>query len=137
MNNPDRILCIDFGLKFFGLAVADFPGITARALETLRTDKVEIFSALAAIVRAENVTRMLLGYPYSDTEGEIHRKIHAFRDELVAHFPTIPVEYVDESYSSSEADALAEETGIGRGGKKRSQDSQAAKIVLLRYLNNG
>jgi putative holliday junction resolvase len=134
VNKTDRILCIDFGLKFFGLAVADYPGITARGLETLRSDRVEIFSALAQIVRRENITRILLGFPYSDTEGDIHRKIHSFRDELCTHFPAVPVDYVDESYSSAEADALAEETGLGRGRKKRSQDSQAAKLVLLRFL---
>lgn len=134
MSKPERILCIDFGLKFFGLAVADFPGITARALETLRTDRVEIFSALSEIIQEENVTRLLLGFPYSDIEGDIHRKIHAFRDELCARFPTLPVDYVDESYSSAEADALAEETGLGRSRKKRGQDSQAAKLVLLRFL---
>ena len=134
LNNIDRILCIDFGLKFIGLAVADYPGITARALETLRSDKTDVLAAIENTIQSENVTRLLLGFPYSDVEGDIHRNIHAFREKLAARFPALPLEYVDESYSSAEADELAAETGIGKNRKKRSQDSHAAKIVLLRYL---
>jgi len=135
VSNTARILCIDFGLKFIGLAVADYPGITARALETLRADKTDVFAAIAKIIESEKVTRILLGFPYSDVEGDIHRNIHSFRDALSARFSGMPVDYVDESYSSAEADELAAQTGIGKKSKKRSQDSQAAKIVLLRYLS--
>lgn len=135
LNNNARILCIDFGLKFIGFAVADYPGITARALETLRTDKTDVLAAIEQIIARENVTGLLLGFPYSDTEGDIHRNIHAFREKVAARFPGLPLEYVDESYSSAEADELAAETGIGKNRKKRSQDSHAAKIVLLRYLS--
>ena len=135
MNSTERILCIDFGLKFIGLAVADYPGITARALETLRADKTDVFAAIARVIDSEKVTRILLGFPYSDIEGDIHRNIHSFRDALSARFSGIPIDYVDESYSSAEADELAAETGIGKKSKKRVQDSHAAKIVLLRYLS--
>lgn len=132
-----RVLCIDFGLKFVGLAVADFPGITARALETIRADRTPVIPEIAKIIQTENIQKILLGFPFSDVEGEIHRQIHAFRDELEHAFAGIPIDYVDESYSSQEADALVSEARIGRKKKTRAQDSEAAKIVLLRYLNTG
>lgn len=132
-----RVLCIDFGLKFIGLAVADFPGITARALETIRTDRTPVIATIEKIIRDEKIAKILLGFPFSDVEGEIHRQIHAFRKELEQAFPALPMEYVDESYSSQEADALVSEAGLGRKKKTRAQDSEAAKIVLLRYLNAG
>lgn len=132
----DRILCIDYGQRFIGLAVADFPGITARALVTLQTDKDDVFSSIKKILVDENANRILLGYPYSDVEGEIHVRIHEFRAQLIRRLGSIPIEFVDESYSSSEADALIAETGMGRKKKKRTQDSEAAKIVLLRYLQS-
>jgi putative Holliday junction resolvase len=131
----DRLLCIDFGLKFIGLAVADFPGITARALETIRADRQDPLQVIGRIVNEEQVTKILLGFPFCETEGEIHRRIREFGARLVEYFPQIPVELADESYSSLEADEMIRETGIGRRRKQRSQDSQAAKIVLLRYLN--
>ncbi|GAB4425706.1 MAG: Holliday junction resolvase RuvX [Turneriella sp.] len=133
----DRLLCIDFGLKFIGLAVADFPGITARALDTIRTDRQEPLQVIGRVVAEEKVTKFLLGFPFSETEGEIHRRIREFGDHLARRFPEIPVELTDESYSSIEADEIVRQTGIGRRQKVRSQDSQAAKIVLLRYLNAG
>jgi RNase H-fold protein (predicted Holliday junction resolvase) len=60
--------------------------------------------------------------------------IHQFKAKLELAFPDIPVEYVDESYSSIEAEDLMRETGIGRRKKNRAQDSEAAKLVLIRYL---
>ncbi|HNL10720.1 MAG TPA: Holliday junction resolvase RuvX, partial [Turneriella sp.] len=66
----DRVLCIDFGLKFIGLAVADFPGITARALETIRSDRQDPLQVIGQVVSDEKVTKFLLGFPFSDTEGE-------------------------------------------------------------------
>jgi putative Holliday junction resolvase len=131
----DRLLCIDFGLKFIGLAVADFPGITARALETIRADRQDPLQVIGRIVTEEKVTKILLGFPFCETEGEIHRRIREFGAQLAKYFPQIPVELADESYSSLEAEEMIRETGIGRRRKQRSQDSQAAKIVLLRYLN--
>jgi putative Holliday junction resolvase len=133
----DRLLCIDFGLKFIGLAVADFPGITARALDTIRTDRQDPLQVIGRVVTEEKVTKILLGFPFSETEGEIHRRIREFGARLAERYPEIPIELTDESYSSIEADELVQQTGLGRRQKQRSQDSQAAKIVLLRYLNAG
>lgn len=134
MTETERLLCVDYGSKFIGLAVADFPGITARALNTIDAAKTDIIAELQKNIATENVTRILLGFPFSDVEGEIHRQIHAFRERLAAAFAPMRIDYVDESYSSQEADALLEETRIGRKRKQRAQDSEAAKLVLLRYL---
>lgn len=134
LNKPIRLLCIDYGNKFMGFAVADFPGITARALDTVRPDRVEIIAAIRDIVVRENIGKILLGFPYSEIEGDIHRKIHAFKFELESANPQVPVEYIDESYSSQEADDLLKETSLGKKRKTRAQDSEAAKLVLLRYL---
>jgi len=133
-NSAERIVCIDYGRKFIGLAVADFPGITARALDTMKADKADVFLRIKNVLTSEKATRVLIGYPYSDIEGEIHAEIKRFRSQLELHLETTPIDWVDESYSSAEADALIEETGLGRKKKMRAQDSQAAKLVLLRYL---
>jgi len=129
-----RLLCIDFGLKFVGVAVADFPGITARALDTIRADKVAPLSVIARLCRDEGIGKILIGFPFSDVEGEIHHNIRAFRAELEATLPGMPIEFVDESYSSQEAEQLMASSGLGRKKKTRAQDSEAAKLVLLRYL---
>jgi putative Holliday junction resolvase len=134
VNNSERLICIDYGAKFIGLAVADFPGITARALETIDVIKKDAVTEIGKAIASERVNRILLGFPFSDVEGEIHRQIRIFREKLLAAFPSLAVDFVDESYSSVEADELLSETGIGRKKKSRAQDSEAAKLVLLRYL---
>lgn len=135
MSETKRVLAIDYGSRFVGLAVANLPGITARALETLDSRKGDLFFRLKAIISREEIQHAILGFPFSDVEGEIHQKIRLFRDALAKNFPALEIEFVDESYSSQEADALILETGLGRRNKKRTQDSQAAKIILLRYLS--
>ena len=136
MNNPERLLCIDYGSRFIGLAVADFPGITARALQTIDVSRGDALSRIEKVLADEKVSRILLGFPFSDLEGEIHRQIRAFRELLLQKFPGFAIDYVDESYSSHEADLLISETGLGRKKKRRAQDSEAAKLVLLRYLRD-
>lgn len=116
--------------------MADFPGITARALNTIRPDRTNLIAEIRRILAEEKISRILLGFPFSDVEGEIHREIHRFKADLVQAFPGIPVEYVDESYSSAEAEELIRETGLGRRKKHRAQDSEAAKLVLIRYLQS-
>jgi putative holliday junction resolvase len=134
VSDSERLICIDYGSRFIGLAVADFPGITARALGTVDVARTEPFAEIHRVIRDEKVTRILLGFPFSDTEGDIHRQIRDFRDKLHATIPGLRIDFVDESYSSQEADDLLQETGIGRKKKHRAQDSEAAKLVLLRYL---
>lgn len=134
MSAAERLLCIDYGSKFTGLAVADFPGITARALHTIDASRVDPVRAIATAVSNEKVTRILIGYPFSDIEGDIHAQIKAFRSKIETALPGMRIDFVDESYSSQEADALLAETGLGRKKKHRAQDSEAAKLVLLRYL---
>lgn len=134
MSTVGRLICIDYGSKFIGLAVADFPGITARALSTIDASRGDPLHAIATAIRDEKVTRILIGYPFSDTEGDIHAQIKAFRTKMEAALPDMRIDFVDESYSSQEADALLAETGLGRKKKNRAQDSEAAKLVLLRYL---
>ncbi|HRP69922.1 MAG TPA: Holliday junction resolvase RuvX [Turneriella sp.] len=132
-ENTERLLCIDYGKRFIGFAVANYPGITARALTTFDTQKGDIFTYLQKIIEEEKVNRILLGYPASEIEGEIHLLIQKFRETLSQH-TALQIDFVDESNSSQEADLLLAETRIGRK-KKRAQDSEAAKLVLLRYLN--
>ncbi len=134
MSDTERLICIDYGSRFIGLAVADFPGITARALSTIDAGRTDPVIEIHKAIRGEKVTRMLLGFPFSDVEGDIHRQIRAFGDKLAAAIPEMRMDFVDESYSSQEADALLQETGLGRKKKHRAQDSEAAKLVLLRYL---
>lgn len=130
-----RILCIDFGLKYIGLAVAHCPGVTARALKAIRADREDPVSAIAKIVADEKVTGFLVGFPFSEREGEIHSQIRNFAARLEQSFPNIPLEFFDESESSLEAEALLQQFGIRRHRHKDLEDSQAAKLVLLRYLN--
>lgn len=130
----DRLLAIDYGAKFIGFAVADFPGITARALETIRQDRQDPIAVIQKIVETEQVNKFILGFPFSEIEGKIHHEIKNFATKLKEHFPKIPVELFDESFSSLEADELMRQTGLGRKARRRMQDAQAAKILLLRYL---
>jgi len=130
-----RLLGIDFGKKHTGLAVADYPGLTAKPLATLRYDSPRFWIELERIIADENINAFLVGYPESEVHGEIHDSVERFIRELKDHFPLFDIETLDESYTSIEADIMLHETGQFKKGKRTGQHSQAAKILLLRYLN--
>lgn len=131
-----RILAIDFGKKRTGIAVTDELQIIASGLTTVATE--DLLSFLKEYISKEKVDLFLVGLPKqmdnSDSESEI--LITPFLEKLAKQIPTIPVQRVDERFTSK----MAFQTMID-GGMKRKQrrnkalvDEISATIILQSYL---
>jgi putative Holliday junction resolvase len=132
-----RILCIDYGLKRTGLAVTDPLKIIATGLTTVDTKK--IFPFLQEYFTREPVELILVGEPKNLDDTDTHSTpfVKKFISDLNKHFPTIPVQMVDERYSSKLATRAMIEMGLS---KKRRQnkalvDEIAATMMLQEYLS--
>ncbi|WP_242085077.1 Holliday junction resolvase RuvX [Aestuariivivens sediminis] len=131
-----RILAIDYGMKRTGLAVTDELQIIASGLTTVYTN--ELLSFLNDYVNHENVELFLVGEPkqMNNTASESEALIGPFLKQLVQEFPNIPVERVDERFTSK----MAFQTMIDSGLKKRKRKNKAlideisATIILQSYL---
>ena len=133
-----RIICIDYGGKRCGLAVTDPLQIIATALTTVATK--ELYTYLAAYFAKEPVELILIGEPLNLDDAPTHATplVKKAIIELVKKFPTIPIQTVDERFSSKNAVRAMVEMGMKKKDRqdKKNVDQIAATILLQEYLTN-
>jgi len=131
-----RILCIDYGLKRTGVAVTDPLKIIASGLTALDTKDVLPF--LKNYFQQEQVELILLGEPKNldDTDTHATSLVNEFQKKLQKEFPSIPVEKIDERYTSKMAVRAMLEMGMKKKDRrnKKNVDEIAATIMLQEYL---
>ena len=131
-----RILAIDFGTKRTGIAVTDELQIIASGLTTVNTK--ELLQFLKDYTKKEKVELFLVGEPKqmdnTASESEVH--ILPFISKLQKMFPNIPVQRIDERFTSK----MAFQTMIDSGLKKKQRKNKAlideisATLILQSYL---
>ena len=133
-----RILAIDFGEKRTGIAVSDPLQMIANGLTTVATTHLEQF--LVDYVAKESVERFVIGFPTTlrNEPAVVTAQITPFVEKLKRRFPAIPVELVDERFTSK----MAFQTMIDGGLKKKARqnkgliDQISATIILQTYLES-
>lgn len=133
-----RLLAIDYGRKRCGLAVTDTLQITPGGLCTVRTH--ELMTFLLDYTERESVERILIGLPrqMNGQESESMTYIRPFVARLQKALPQIPVEYVDERFTSRMAARTIREAGIGRMRREQERglvDEVSAVILLQTYMD--
>ena len=133
-----RIICIDYGGKRCGLAVTDPLQIIATALTTVATK--ELYTYLATYFLKEPVELILIGEPLNldDTPTHATPLVKNAMVELTKKFPNIPIQTVDERFSSKNAVRAMVEMGMKKKDRqdKKNVDQIAATILLQEYLTN-
>jgi len=132
-----RIMAIDYGRKRVGIAVTDELQIIANGLTTVAAH--EIFTFLRSYVQQEKVDAIAVGEPkqMNNQPSESLQFIIPFVNRLRKEFPGIPVEMVDERFTSK----MAFQTMIDAGLKKKDRqnkelvDTISATIILQSYLS--
>ena len=133
-----RILAIDYGRKRTGVAVSDALQLIANGLATVPTH--ELLAFLLDYVAREPVERILVGLPrrMNNKASESMKYIAPFVAALKKRLPDMPVEYVDERFTS----VLAHRAMLEGGLKKKARQNKAlvdeisATILLRDYLES-
>lgn len=131
-----RILAIDYGTKRVGLAVTDPLQLIASALGTVHSK--DVISYLKNYLQAHEVVCFVVGLPKrldgSDSQSAAH--VEKFVTLLRQNFPEIPVERVDERFTSSIATRSLLEMGLKKKdrAKKENVDMLSAVLILQTYL---
>ena len=131
-----RILAIDYGQKRTGLAVTDEMQIIASGLTTVPSETT--LSFLQQYFTNENVEKVLIGQPMqmNYTPSESTGIIEAFVQKFQNLFPQMPVERVDERFTSK----MAQKAMFASGLKKKQRQNKAlvdeisATIMLQDFL---
>jgi putative Holliday junction resolvase len=132
-----RVIGIDLGTRRIGVAVTDGLGLTAQPHATIaRHGGQRDLDEIAAVVRAFDAERVVLGLPLSP-EGDVGRaarSAEAFAERLRGAIG-IPVEMVDESFSTVEAEEILLRADLSRKRRKQVVDRLAAAVILQRWLD--
>lgn len=133
-----RILCIDYGGKRTGLAVTDPLQLIATGLTTI--DTRDFIAFLKDYIRREPVERILIGMPLNMDETATHATplVEQAIKQLKKHFPQLPIETVDERYTSKMAKDAMLQMGLKKKQRrdKKRVDEIAATIMLQEYLGH-
>ena len=133
-----RIIAIDYGRKRTGIAVSDTLQMIANGLTTVHTHQLLTF--ILDYVSKEPVERIIVGLPkqMNNEASENMKNIEPFVRALKKKMPNIPVEYVDERFTS----VIAHRTILEAGLKKKDRQNKAlvdeisATIILQTYLES-
>ncbi|MBY0479482.1 MAG: Holliday junction resolvase RuvX [Chitinophagaceae bacterium] len=131
-----RIMCIDYGGKRTGIAVTDPLQIIATGLTTIATK--DFIPFLKTYFQQEQVEKIIIGMPTNWDDSDTHATPLVKRaiDQLKKNFPSIPVETVDERYTSKMAKDAMLEMGLKKHQRrdKKLVDEIAATIMLQEYM---
>lgn len=132
-----RIIGIDYGTKRVGLAVTDPTQTIANGIKTLPVN--ELMNFLGAYLEKENVVEFVVGYPkkMNNQPSESAILVDRLLKQLRVKFPQIPVELIDERFTSK----IAFQTMIDGGLRKKKRrdkaiiDTISAVLILQSYLD--
>lgn len=131
-----RILAIDYGLKRTGIAVSDPFRIIATALTTVPSK--ELIPFLKDYFKKEVVDQVIIGHPlnWDDTDTHATPLVEKCVLELQKNFPGLPIEKVDERFTSKMAKDSMLEMGMKKKDRRKKElvDQIAATILLQEYM---
>lgn len=124
-----KILAIDYGTKYIGLAISN-PGATiAFPFQTLAND-ARLMANLKKIVRAEAIEQLVVGMPKSYQQtSTINAIIEKFLSDLAnLNHPNLSITTVDELLTSEATKKMP-----AQGGHSTNHEL-AAMLILEQYL---
>ncbi len=133
-----RLLAIDYGRRRCGIAVSDPMQIVAGALCTVSAN--ELLNWIRTYTSKEDVERIIIGEPHNmdGTESESMRDIRPFVSRLRKAMPNMPIEMVDERFTTKIAFQTLLTAGVGkkaRNNKSGLVDRVSATIILQTYMD--
>ena len=134
-----RIICIDYGKKRCGIAVTDPMKIIATGLTTV--SPTELVPFLKSYFNREEVEMIVIGEPKNldDTDTHATPLVREMIKKLNKEFPAVPVQTIDERFTSKMAKAAMLEMGMKKKDRriKKNVDEIAATMMLQEFMNMG
>jgi putative holliday junction resolvase len=130
-----RFVGIDYGTKRIGVAISDGIGLVAHPLEVVR--RKDLPDVLTRISDEYGVEAVIVGLPTAldGGEGESASRARALGAEI-EDLLGIPVEYVDERFTSRMAEDALLKSDMRRAQRRETIDKVAAAIILQTYLDS-
>lgn len=120
-----NVLAIDYGDKRIGLAWVQ-TGLDVILPYGLITGGLK---ELVSLIKKEHIDKLVIGLPIGLERSEENKnteKVRKFADKLKKE-TGLPVEFVDERFSSAQADSM---------GGEVSRDEKSAMVILQSYIDS-
>lgn len=121
-----------------GVAKCDPLGILATALEVIDRNVTNPIERIKEIIEDEGTRKLVVGMPKSldGTKKRQTEKVEEFVEELKKNISGIEIIYVDERYTTTEAEHYLKNYSKKNGRNRRKVvDMVAASIILQKYLD--
>lgn len=128
---------IDYGNARIGIAFSDWLNIIANAYEVYhRVDLDTDMQHFADLIKQNSVNHIVMGLPLNmaGEEQEIAQQTREFAGLLKEKF-NLPITFIDERLTSSEAEDLLKRAGYDWRARKQMLDAVSAQIILQEYLD--
>ena len=138
-SKTGRVAGVDYGTVRIGLAISDPDRILSSPYETyVRKNEKADAEYFQRFVREERVVQFVVGLPLhlSGDTSEKAKEAMAFAVWLTAE-TGIPVEFVDERFTSVEAERHLRGAKFTNKRRQDRRDKIAAQILLATYLESG
>ncbi len=131
-----RVMAFDYGTKRIGVAVTDPMQMIATGLDTIHPN--QIIDYLKRYLRTEQVDTFVVGEPkqMDNTPSQSAMHVRGFVNLLKKTFPEIPVEMLDERFTSKMASAAILAGGVKKTGRQNKAlvDTVSAVILLQSWM---
>lgn len=131
-KNTESILCIDYGTKKIGLAIANFRVKISMPLTIIVEKKLDSqITYLENIINKHKVISIVIGLPLNrdGSESDMTEKTYKFANKIEDKYK-LPILLKDERYSSSTANSILKSYHIKRKHRNQIDDKVAASIIL-------
>lgn len=133
----NKVLGLDVGDVWIGVAISDPFMITAQPLTTIKRESNKIaYDKIHDIIKENNVEKVVVGLPknMNNTIGPQSEKVIKFAEKLKNKYK-VDIEYVDERMTTLMAEKVLIEGSVRRENRKKYIDKIAATYILQSYLD--
>ncbi len=129
-------MAFDYGTKRIGIAVTDPLQIIATGLDNVHPN--QIVEYLKKYLLTEQVERFIVGEPkqMDNTPSQSAQHVRGFVNLLKKTFPAIPIDMMDERFTSKMASAVIVQSGMGKKARQNKElvDTVSAVILLQSWM---
>ena len=132
-------MALDVGTKTIGIAISDPLRMFPQPHSTLSREGVrKDVDRLAPLARSLDVSELVVGLPLEldGTESRSARLARQVGEALGTQLDMRPI-YIDERFSSVEAERWLLQADLSRKRRKEVIDQAAAVVILRSYLDHG
>ncbi len=131
-----RVMSFDYGTKRIGIAVTDPLQMIATGLDNIHPK--DIINYLKKYLQSEQIETFVVGEPkqMDNTPSQSAVHVRGFVNLLKKTFPEIPVEMMDERFTSKMASAAILAGGVKKAGRQNKAlvDTVSAVILLQSWM---